>query len=117
MMRNSLLMLAVAVTAMGQPKPTITPADYGKWESLGGTVLSPDGKWLAAPIRRSNGTFELRIHAIAGGAPKVAAFGADPTFSSDSRWAAYTIGMSEAEEDKLKKAKKPVQNKLGIMDL
>ena len=117
MTRTTLLILIAAGVAAAQSKPTITPADYGKWETLGGTVLSPDGKWLAAPIRRSNGTFELRLHPVAGGAPKVAAFGTEPAFSSDSHWAAYAIGKPEAEEDKLKKAKKPVQNRLGIMEL
>src|SRR4051794_11467646 len=114
---TSMFILATALAAFAQPKPTITPADYGKWETLGFTVLSPDGKWLAAPIRRSNGTFELRVHPTAGGAPKVAAFGTSAEFSSDSRWVGYAIGVSEADEDKLKKAKKPVQNKLGVMDL
>src|SRR5215831_245321 len=108
----TLLVFAVAATAAAQTKPAITPADYGKWETLGTSVLSPDGKWLAAPVRRSNGTFELRVHPVAGGAPKVAAFGTEPAFSSDSHWAAYAIGKPEAEEDKLKKAKKPVQNRL-----
>src|SRR5262245_54412542 len=105
MTRTTMLILAAAAMAVAQPKPTITPADYGKWEMLGGSVLSPDGKWLAAPVRRSNGTSELRLHPVAGGAPKVVVSGADPAFSSDSRWSGYAIGMSEAEEDKLKKAK------------
>src|SRR5215468_228881 len=117
MTRTTLLILIAAGVAAAQSKPTITPADYGKWETLGSTVLSADGKWLAAPIRRSNGTFELRVHPVAGGAAKVAAFGTEPAFSSDSRWTAYAIGVSDAEEERLKKAKKPVQNKLGIMDL
>src|SRR5258706_11882311 len=117
MMRTIFLVLAAALTAAAQPKPAITPADYGKWETLGATVLSPDGKWLAAPIRRSNGTSELRVHPVAGGAAKVAAFGSAAEFSSDSRWVAYAVGMSDTDEEKLKKAKKPVQNKLGIMDL
>jgi dipeptidyl aminopeptidase/acylaminoacyl peptidase len=117
MTRPTLLVLSAVLTAAAQPKPAITPADYGKWEALGATVLSADGKWLAAPIRRSNGTFELRVHPVGGGAAKVAAFGTEPAFSSDSRWVAYAIGMSDAEEERLKKAKKPVQNKLGTMDL
>ncbi|MCU1234582.1 MAG: peptidase prolyl oligopeptidase active site domain protein [Candidatus Solibacter sp.] len=100
-----------------QPKPAITPADYGKWETMGQTVLSPDGKWLAAPIKRTNGTFELRIHPTAGGKTFIAASGTEPAFASNSNWAAYAIGYTESEEDKLKKAKKPVQLKLGIMDL
>ena len=98
-------------------KPAVAPADYGKWENLGQPVLSHDGKWLAAPIRRNDGTSELRIYEIANPAPRVAPSGAEPAFSSDSHWIAYAIGHSEAEEDKLKKAKKPVQNKLGILDL
>ena len=54
----SLLMIAAALGS-AQPKPAITPADYGKWETMGQTPLSPDGKWLAAVIRRTNGTSEL----------------------------------------------------------
>src|SRR5260370_27056991 len=112
----SLLMIAAALGS-AQPKPAITPADYGKWETMGQTPLSPDGKWLAAVIRRTNGTSELRIHPAAGGKSYVAQYGNDPAFSANSRWAAYAIGYTEAEEDKLKKAKKPVQLKLGMMDL
>src|SRR5215813_354107 len=97
MTRTALFLCASVLAA--QQKPAITPADYGKWETLGATVLSADGKWLAAPIRRSNGTFELRIHPVAGGAAKVAEFGTEPAFSSDSRWVGYAIGMSEADED------------------
>ncbi len=84
---------------------------------MGQTVLSPDGKWLAAPVKRTNGTAELRIHLTAGGKALIAQSGTDPAFSANSRWAAYVVGYTEAEEDKLKKAKKPVQLKLGILDL
>src|SRR5271157_1614565 len=51
-MKHSVLVLTVAALAAAQtqPKPAITPADYGKWETLGQGVLSPDGKWLAYTI-------------------------------------------------------------------
>jgi dienelactone hydrolase len=111
-----LLFFAALALAPAQPKP-VAPADYGKWETLGTAVLSPDGKWLAHAIRRTDGTFELRIAPTGGGQAKIAAFGTEPAFSSDSRWVAYSVGVSEAEEAKLKKAKKPVQLKLGVMDL
>ena len=109
--------LLSAALLFAQPKPAISPADFGKWESLGQATLSPDGKWLAHDIARSNGTYELRVSETATGKAKVAAFGKEAAFSSDSRWVAYAVGVSDAEEEKLKKAKKPVQNKLGIMDL
>src|SRR5574341_2016175 len=96
-----LLLFSFTLIATGQTKPRLTPADYGQWETLGATSLSPDGKWLAYGVNRSNRNNELRIVSVAGGEPKVAAFGAQPVFSSDSRWVAYSVGYSEAQEEKL----------------
>jgi dipeptidyl aminopeptidase/acylaminoacyl peptidase len=79
--------------------------------------LSPDGKWLAYGITRSNGENELRIAKVADSSTKAVAFGAQPVFSADSQWAAYSIGYSEAQQDKMRKDKKPVQNKLGLTNL
>jgi len=108
-------------------KPAVTPADYGKWETLGASVLSPDGKWIAYSIRRVEGTHELRVTPAAGGATTVLASGANPAFSSDSRWLAYAITQSEAEADRARgragaaatagPTRRPAQNKLGILDL
>ncbi len=102
-------------------KAAPTPADYGQWESLqtpgsrGG--LSPDGRWLAYGINRSNRNNELRITNVADGTTKTAPFGAQPVFSANSRWAAYSIGVSESQEEKLRKEKKPVRKKLGLLNL
>ena len=112
-----LLLFSFALGATAQPKPRVTPADYGQWEILGQTTLSPDGKWLSYGINRSNRNNELRISNVTGGEPKVVAFGAQPIFSSDSRWVAYRIGYSEAQEEKLRKDKKPIQHKLGLLNL
>ncbi len=112
--------LACTIGAQGTKGPVPT-ADYGQWESLvpaaarGG--LSPDGKWLAHGINRSNRNNELRITNIADGTTKTAAFGTQAAFSSDSRWVAYAIGYPEAQEEKLRKEKKPVHRKLGLMNL
>jgi dienelactone hydrolase len=120
-MRHSALLLLICLIAAAQTKPPATPADYGQWETLvpnsrlGG--LSPNGKWLAYGIDRSNGNNELRLANIAAGSTKVIAFGAQAVFSADSQWAAYTIGSSEAEQDKLRKDKKPIHNKLGLLNL
>jgi len=116
-----ILIPAAAISAHAQSKPPIPSADYGQWESLitfrdyGG--LSPDGKWLAYAINRSNRNNELRITNIADGTTKIISFGAAPVFSSDSRWVAYSIGISESQEEKLKKDKKPVPKKIGLMNL
>ena len=111
---------ALTVAAAAQSKPPAGPADWGQWESLipqarGG--LSPDGKWLAYGINRSNRDNELRVTNIANGATKVAAFGTKPAFSADSSWVAYSVGYSEAQEDTLRRQKKPIQRKLGLLNL
>jgi len=117
----SALIFCTAISAHAQSKPPVSPADYGQWESLatfreyGG--LSPDGKWLAYGINRSNRNNELRITTIADGATKTIAFGTQPVFSSDSRWVAYSIGISESQEEKLKEDKKPVPKKIGLLNL
>jgi dipeptidyl aminopeptidase/acylaminoacyl peptidase len=124
------LLLGLTFTVAAQTKAPAIPADYGQWERLsaqfgsfsGGRYmssggLSPDGKWVVYSIDRSNHNNELRFTHLGDGSTKVVAFGAQPEFSSDSRWVAYSIGYSEAQEEKLNKEKKPVQKKLGLMNL
>jgi dipeptidyl aminopeptidase/acylaminoacyl peptidase len=116
-----ILVFGFGISLGAQTKPPVQPLDYGQWESLavprefGG--LSPDGKWIAYGINRSNRENELRITNVADGTTKTAAFGTQAVFSSDSRWAAYAIGYSESQEEKMKKEKKPVQRKLGLLNL
>jgi dipeptidyl aminopeptidase/acylaminoacyl peptidase len=121
-MRLSYLFLFVCLVADAQTKAPPVPADYGQWEALVsgsrfGGGPSPDGKWFAYGIDRSNGSNELRIVNVATGSVKVAAFGAQAAFSADSLWVAYSIGYSEAQEDKLRKERKPVHHKLGLLNL
>lgn len=123
---RSLLILTLGFLVLHAPmeaqdKKPASFDDFGKWETLtaagsyGG--FSADGKWLSYGVTRSNGDNELRFHKLADRSEIVAAFGTRSAFSSDSHWAAYLIGQSEAEREKLRKAKKPVQNKLGLLNL
>jgi dipeptidyl aminopeptidase/acylaminoacyl peptidase len=114
-------LLALTITIAAQTRPPATFADFGQWETLapagsrGG--FSPDGGWFAYAINRSNRDNELRVTKLADLTTKVAAFGAQPIFSSDSKWIAYSIGQSEADQEKLRSEQKPVQNKLGLLNL
>jgi acetyl esterase/lipase len=116
----SVLIVLTAVLA-AQSKPPATFADYGKWEVLAPGVgrggLSPDGRFIAYAINRSNRNNDLVIATLADGAKKVIPFGTGPVFSLDSKWVAYAIGASEAEQEKLRADAKPVQNKLGLLHL
>src|SRR6185436_11281810 len=129
--------LALACGALGnlkaQSKPIPAPAEYGQFESLqaipGNSGLSPDGQWIAYGVNRSNRNNELRIARLrpadpnrasawqADGDTTVVPFGTQPAFSADSQWAAYAIGLSESQEEKLRSDKKPIHRKAGILDL
>ncbi len=104
-----------------QTKLPPTPAEYGKWETLlpAGTNggLSPDGKWIAYVVNRSNGENELRVTKVEDKSTKSIPFGTQPVFSSDSRWLSYSIGYSESQQEKMRKEKKAVKSKLGLMSL
>jgi dipeptidyl aminopeptidase/acylaminoacyl peptidase len=99
------------------PKPTLDEPDYGSWERLGGATLSPEGTWMATPIRRVNGTHELRIHHTERDTVRTVDFGGDPAFSADGRWLAYSIGMSDEKQEQLRKQEKPVHETLGLLNL
>jgi dipeptidyl aminopeptidase/acylaminoacyl peptidase len=117
--------LALACGALGnlkaQSKPIPAPADYGQFESLqaipGNSGVSPDGRWIAYGVNRSNRNNELRITKVADGSTTAVPFGTQPVFSADSQWAAYAIGLSESQEEKLRSDKKPIHRKAGILDL
>jgi len=111
------LLLLAAGTASAQDKPTLTPEDYGKWESLGYANLAPDGQWLVYPVSRTNGEDELRIRSMEGDSTKVVPYGTRAAFSEDGAWLAYLIGVSEDERERLQQQKKPVHNQLGLFDL
>ncbi|HKL89031.1 MAG TPA: hypothetical protein VJ884_08485, partial [Salinibacter sp.] len=114
---TGLLAPSVAVGQAAADAPTLDEVDYGKWERLGGATLSPDGTWMATPVRRINDKNELRIHHTRQDSTITVDFGRDPSFSTDGRWLAYSIGMSEEKREKLRKQEKPVRQKLGLLNL
>ena len=119
----SALLVFIVLTTMvpAQTKPPATFADYGKWETLASAGarggFSPDGRWLAYAINRSNRDNELRVTKLADGTTKIISFGTQPAYSDDSKWIACSIVPSEAEQEKLRSEQKPVQNKLSLINL
>ena len=113
------LVLIGGLTVTAQQARPLLSEEYGRWEQLAAqrTPLSPDGSWLAYGINRSNRQNELRFQPTAGGSAIIVAFGEQPSFSDDSKWAASLVGVSEEEEAKLQKDKKPIRKKLALIDL
>ncbi|MFI5231188.1 MAG: S9 family peptidase [Gemmatimonadales bacterium] len=82
---------AVAVAPLAAQKPALTQADYAKWETLGASIVSPDGKWVAYDIRRNSGANELRWHAIDADGEHAVKMGSGAVFTRDSRYLVYTV--------------------------
>lgn len=109
--------VAIAAPASAQDRPTLTPEDYDQWERLGGSVLSPNGAWMAVSIGRVSDEWELRIHHTASDSVVVVPFGGDAAFSADNRWVAYSIGVSEDEREAAEKADRDVYDQVGLLSL
>src|SRR5579864_4127418 len=117
MNRCGVLLIFAASLALAQTKPTLKPADYGRWETLGAATLSPDGHAIAYEIRRVDGDNELRVGTTADSKSKAIAFCNGPAFSADSKWLACISGVSETEQERARKANRPLENKLQILDV
>ncbi len=115
--RTLVLATGFALAAFAQTTPTIKPADYGKWETLGAGTLSPDGKFIAYEVRRVDGNGEMRLTPTSGGKTTAIAFCTNAAFSADSKWLACSAGSSEADQDRARKAGRPIQNKLKLIEL
>lgn len=115
----AILTLALAASATAQDVRALQPEDYGRWERLvpQRDPLSPDGRWLVHGIARSSGERELRLVDTSSGETTTIAYGEGPAFSADARWLAYLIGVSEEEQAKLTREKKPLRKRLGLRDL
>ena len=85
-----ILCLLITAAVSAQEKPTLTPEDYGRWESLGSQNFSPDGKWVTYSINRVNSENELRIHSLEADTVKVVAYGSRAVFS-DNSYSPYSI--------------------------
>jgi dipeptidyl aminopeptidase/acylaminoacyl peptidase len=119
-LRATAVLLACSVApGMAQERPALTPDDYGQWESFvfGSTRVSPDGQWLAYGIRHVNEEDELRIGAVDRDTTIVVSWGSAPAFSANSRWLAWTIGISPDEREQLEKADKPIRLGVGVRHL
>jgi dipeptidyl aminopeptidase/acylaminoacyl peptidase len=111
------LLIGLGAPAAAQPKPTVKPADYGKFENLGFGSVSNDGKWLAAGVTRVNEENELRVFSTATDSVIVAPYGTMAAFSRDSRYVAYLIGHSEKERTAAQKTNTVLRTKLALVNL
>ena len=108
---------AIALPAFAQTKPTITPKDYGKWELLGASRLSPRGDWVAYAVNRVDEENQLRIRGGAKDTTIVVNYASGASFTPDGKWVVYTVGVSPKDRERLAKEKKPIRNSVEMRNL
>lgn len=107
--------------------------DLQAWKTFRATALSADGRWFAYVISPNEGDASVVVASTAdttkqykfaigeiptaagGGGP--AATGSSLMISGDSKWIAFTIYPTRAEARRLRTARRPVQNKIAIVNL
>ena len=117
LMRTLGLMSLITLGCLAQGKP-LQAKDYGQWESLRGAgLISPSGEWIAYTINRVDGKDQMRLRKLGADDESSFAHGKSPRFSKDSRWFGCLTGVSDEEAERLKKAKKPVQDSFELHPL
>ncbi|MCW9707515.1 alpha/beta hydrolase family protein [Fodinibius salsisoli] len=111
-------MLLITSALMAQQKK-LEPEDYGQWERITSTELSSNGQWFAYNIELMDGDGWLTIKKVGADTTEdhKVMHGMRPDFSNDNQWVAFLIGVSEDQQKKLEKQKKPVRYDLGLMNL
>jgi acetyl esterase/lipase len=134
-----LLLLAAVFNALGQtPQRPIELADIMAWKGISATALSDNGEWFGYRIGPAEGDSEVVIRQTKGDKEYKFSIGEVPTppinfgpvdpstlpvsgpavaFSGDGKYAAFTMYPSRSEAAQLKKQRKPIQNRVGIVNL
>jgi acetyl esterase/lipase len=101
-----------AAQSPGADRPLLTPDDYGQFETLATSMLSPRGDWLAYGIRTVDEDEELRVVELASDSTRRIPRGRSPVFSPDGRWLVWMIGSDPDDE-----TEDEGRDEAGLLDL
>jgi dipeptidyl aminopeptidase/acylaminoacyl peptidase len=91
--------------------------DYARWRSIVSVAISDNGNWVTYGYRHHRADDTLYVKSLQTDQEYEIPRGADPEFSDDSRWVAYTISKTFDEAEKLRKDRKPVPAQAGLLNL
>jgi len=112
----------------------LAPADLKAWKTIRSPVVSNDGRWFAYMLAPNEGDAMVIVRQTAEGAteqrfpigdPPAAVggpFGVGPSaaplaISGDSKYLAYTVYPTEREARRLRQQRRPVHNKVVVVNL
>lgn len=112
-----LLCLFVLGASSYAQKKNLSAEEYGKWQSIGVSELSPNGAWIAYQIIVQEDNDSLYVVNRSTNKTYKLAFASSPEFSRDNEWLAYRIGLPFKEAEKLRDQSKPIEYKMGLLNL
>jgi dipeptidyl aminopeptidase/acylaminoacyl peptidase len=99
----------------------LTPADYGRFESLGAVSFSPAARWVGAAVSRFDADGEVRLLSTASGgavpAERVIERATRVDFAEGERWAAVVTGPGIEERRRMESSRTPARNDVLLVDL
>ena len=116
---NSSEKKAEVKTSPAIPRP-IEIADMAAWKGISSVAIASNGQWAAWRIAEAEGDATVVVKAL--NTKEEFSFPAGQgvgalEFSDDGLWMAFTSHMTKKEQEAAKKAKKPIQTKLTLVDL
>lgn len=112
-------------TSTLHPRPLENIKDIMAWKTIRSPVVSRDGQWFAYYLCPNEGDGEIILrmtrkeksyHFPIGETSRYQSPG-KIAFSADSRWLAYTISPALEEAKKLRRQKKKLYHKVGLVNL
>ena len=135
MTRQCLIFLLVTATGFAQSPKPLTLTDVLAWKHIQAPIASSDGQWFAYKLSPNDGDSTVVLKSVRDGKEQRFASGEFPrnentdpgappppvvhdlAFSEDGKWLAFDIYPTQNEARALKKAHKPLQNKVALIDL
>ena len=127
------LFTLTAAISLADSKPLTLP-DVLAWKRIQTPIASTDGQWFAYKLVPNEGNSTVVLRNVRDGKEQRFAIGElprldpdpgappppparDVLFSDDAKWLAFNVYPTVAEAKALKKAKKPLQNKVALIEL
>jgi dipeptidyl aminopeptidase/acylaminoacyl peptidase len=108
------------ITAQQATKHAMSLDDILSFRAMTTTALSPDGKWYAYRVAPLEGDGDVIVRSTSGAQEYKfpAGEGAGPiSFSDDSAWFAMSTALTRAEAEAARRARRPVQNSVLLVNL
>ncbi|MBM3791599.1 MAG: S9 family peptidase, partial [Acidobacteria bacterium] len=111
------LSLGLSLLFAADGKKSLTFEDYPRWNRIVSVGISYDGSWMSYGYRPNDGDETLHFKSLNDDRVHKIECASNPAISGDSAWAGYVVSLPKAEQERLRKARRPVTQKVEILNL